>query len=415
MAIRIWRGDAPAISQVTRLTPGSVEVGDVFNITINGKTISFTATIASLANVAQGLAAAWNVSTIPECSEITATVQGNVCDLTANTPSQPFTISASTVNGGVIDTQTLVANTIVAASGPNFWNVAQNWSGGNLPVSGDDVYLADSAVDILYGLDQAAIAVNSLHIDQSFTGQIGLPTRNETGYAEYRLRYLRIAAATIEIGRNSGRGSARIQLDTGSTATTISVYNTGSAADAGGAVLWKGTSTAAALHLFRGTVGIAVQPDESATLGTLRIAPETNAGGEAEVVIGPGVTITGGIEKGGGSLRFAGLAIAELLQHDGSTTIDAGNIAALRVRGGTVVYNSTGTLGGAVVSAAGKLDFSHDLREKIVGGAIEVYGAAAKIVDPYQVVNNLTLDLNETAPTGLDIGANIRLVRSNLS
>lgn len=411
MAICIWRGDAAPVAQETRVTAANIEVGDQFTLTINGKSITVAAASTSAGSLITALAQAWNNSVLAEFTEVTATADGDTLVLLADKPGVPFTVTGSTTNGGAINNQTLTITAAVTASGPNFWSTPRNWSGNAVPQVNDDVYLVDSAVDILYGLNQAAIGLASLHIEQSFTGRIGLRAVNALGYAEYRDLYLRVAAARIHIGRGHGGGSSRIKLDTGSTTTTLNVFDTGSAEDGAAAVHWLGNSTAATLNLYRGSLGVALRPGESATLGTLRIAPESSAGREARVELGTGVTVSA-VEKCGGLLRFAGQTLSDLVQHDGHTTIDAGNVTALRVCGGTVVYNSTGSLSAATVSAAGKLDFSQDVRDKTIVAPIEVYGAAARVSDPFQVVGNLVLDLNETTLPGLELGTNIRISRT---
>lgn len=101
MTTKIFRGDATAISQVTRVTPAAVEIGDTFTLTINGKTITVTATAATVANVVTLLVAALNNTSIPEFLEITATADGTTSVLlTANTAGVPFVVTASASNGG---------------------------------------------------------------------------------------------------------------------------------------------------------------------------------------------------------------------------------------------------------------------------------------------------------------------------
>lgn len=115
MATKLWRGDAPAVAQVTRLTPGNVNVGDVFTVTCNGKTISVTAVTATAASVSALLVTAIAASTIPEFREFTASVDGSTVLLTANTAGQPFTVTS-----GATDASTLgvtIATTTAGAAG----------------------------------------------------------------------------------------------------------------------------------------------------------------------------------------------------------------------------------------------------------------------------------------------------------
>lgn len=104
MTLKIWRGDAPAIAQVTRITPANVEIGDVFTITINGKSISVTATAATVSNVCTLLAAAIAAvqTTIPEFTEFSVSNQTTSLLLTARTAGVPFVITASASNGSAL-------------------------------------------------------------------------------------------------------------------------------------------------------------------------------------------------------------------------------------------------------------------------------------------------------------------------
>ena len=101
MAVKDWRGDAVARAQVWRITPSDVEIGDTFTVTCNGKSITVTATAATVANVVSLLVAAIAASTIPEFLEITATADGTTSVLlTASTPGVPFVVTVSASNGG---------------------------------------------------------------------------------------------------------------------------------------------------------------------------------------------------------------------------------------------------------------------------------------------------------------------------
>lgn len=82
------------------MTPAVVEIGDVFNVICNGKTISVIATAATAANVVSLLAAAIGNTTIVEFQEFTAVANGGVLTLTANEAGVPFIVTASASNGG---------------------------------------------------------------------------------------------------------------------------------------------------------------------------------------------------------------------------------------------------------------------------------------------------------------------------
>ena len=119
MANQVFRGDAPAVAQVDTLTPANVEIGDVFTATINGKSITFTATVATVANVTAGIVAAWNVSTIQEFTEITATDSTTHITLMGDTAGVPFTVtSSSTGDGAPADTFTQATSTAATVLAP---------------------------------------------------------------------------------------------------------------------------------------------------------------------------------------------------------------------------------------------------------------------------------------------------------
>ena len=100
MATKIFRGDAPAVAQVSRITPAVVEIGDTFTVTMNGKSITVTATAATVANVLTLMVAAIAASTIPEFLELTAANATTSLTLTANTAGVPFVVTSSASNGG---------------------------------------------------------------------------------------------------------------------------------------------------------------------------------------------------------------------------------------------------------------------------------------------------------------------------
>src|SRR5262245_13979175 len=98
MANRIFRGDAPPVAQVTKITPANVVVGDTFTITCNAKSVSYVAQANTVADVVQGLVAAVAASTIPEFTEMlaSAATDNSYLTLTAATAGVPFTVTTST-------------------------------------------------------------------------------------------------------------------------------------------------------------------------------------------------------------------------------------------------------------------------------------------------------------------------------
>jgi len=400
MSTRTWLGHAPAVAQVQTWTlSGTWEADDTITLTINGKAVTFTAGSTTISDIITAMVTAYNLlpaTTHPEFAEMTASKSGTtIFVLTADTAGRPFAASMTTADaGGAADDQliegdvTATAGTAATANaGPYCWSTAANWSGGAVPVNSDDVVFENSSVDCLYGLDQSAVTLTSLTVKQSYTGVIGLPRTNTTGtnYVEYRDTYLKVSATTITVGQGDGSGSGRIKINVGTAQTTVNVYNTGSAKEAGiESLLLLGTHASNAVNVTKGSVGIAVFSGEVATVATLREGYLTNQAGDAVVRCGAGVTLTN-ISKSGGRLDIASDTTA-VTQTAGELICRAGAPTSLAILGGTLYYQSTGTIGALVGGSGGGgvADFSQDNRAKTVTACDIHYGFTIK--DPFGVV-----------------------------
>lgn len=114
---RIWRGDAPAVAQVTRVTPAAVQTGDVFSLAINGKAISVTSTAATAANVVALFVAAIAASDVAEWTEVEASADEDTLLLTAAEPGVPFAVAADASNGSSLGVT--VDTTVAGVAGSN--------------------------------------------------------------------------------------------------------------------------------------------------------------------------------------------------------------------------------------------------------------------------------------------------------
>ncbi len=224
MATKYWTGRAASVAQVTKVVFSSIVATNTYTVTINGKSVTVTATSTSLADLVELLINAWGSSVEPEHQEMVAaerldpTLSG--LQLTAVNPGVPITVSASASTG------TATVTDPTAASGPNFWNVAANWDGAALPSASDTLIIRDTDVSILYGLTDTNNYAQ-IDIEASFTGAIGLPVTNENGYPEYRTRFLTLgsgSAITINIGYGNDRFPERVYLDVVGSNATITVF-----------------------------------------------------------------------------------------------------------------------------------------------------------------------------------------------
>lgn len=377
----VWEGNQAVVAQVDTFTPANVEISDVFTLTMGARTVSFTATGATVGNVTAGITAAWNASTDPDIATLTAADATTHVTLTADVAGVPFTVTSSATDGGGTNDQTFTRAASTANQSPNDWSDAENWSTGTVPVDSDVVIIENSNVDILYGLAQSDIQPASLTIKSTYTGKIGLPRYNSIGYAEYLPTYLAIGPTVLTIGDGEGNGSGRIKIDTGTDAVTCHVYKSGTRQETGiPSILLKGTSASNVFRINRGDVGLAFFEDETANAITINVGYVTNQTGDAKLTIGPGLThaATGVLTLTGGKC-FCDSALINAVVRGGELTLDGtATVAALTLRGGTCYYRSSGTATAITAESGGVLDFSTGSAAVTITNATFDSGATVK-------------------------------------
>lgn len=423
MATRTHRGGAVAIKQVTTITVADTWAqNDTATLTINGRDLTVTVgTSFTATNVATLLKEAVNSSIptdsnasispsdkargIPEFSDIEATSAAAVLTLTAVTAGIPFTVTVSEVTAGDGTLGSPVEAT--ASTGPDFWDNADNWAEGSVPVNSDDVVFDGDSGTVKHGLGQSAVTLTSLDIREGYEGEIGLPQINADSaaneYPEYRATELAISSTTVTIDASN---SGPIRLDFGSNLATVNCHNTGPVqGDGTPNVTFKGSHASNVANINRGSVGIAYLPGDTATVLTLRIGFVENPAGDANVIVGTGVTLTT-IDQSGGVLETDSAATT-LSQTDGDSTLLSGAHTTLNIDGGACHYRSTGTITTANVGGGGDLDFSRDQRGRTVTNC-NVY-AGATVRDPQKTVtwsNGLDLVRASITEMTLDLGVN---------
>jgi len=378
VANKRWRGDAKNVAQLNTITP-TAQNAETYSVTINGKNISFLSDAsATVAEITAGLVAALTASTVPpEFQEITWADTTTTVTATAVTPGKPFTQTSSAT--GIA---TLVTVITTANKSSNDWNDADNWDPTGVPVSTDDVFIENSSVSILFGLAQSAVTLTSLNIASSFTGDIGLP--KYTGlYYEYRADYLAIGATTLNVGSGPGNGSTRLKINTGSVQTTINCFGTAAGAESGlEAFLWKGTHASNVVEISRGSMGVAVFGGETAVIATLRCGYQSNVASDVSMRCGIGMTLST-IQKSGGDLTIQ--SNSTTINHvDGTLTILLGIVTTLNLDGGTVYYQSTGTITTLNVGNDATIDFSRDMSTRTV--TTTNLHAGSTLNDPFATV-----------------------------
>lgn len=266
----------PGTNEVQTIT--LVASDGVFRLGFRGKTTTDIAWNAAALDVETSLEA---LSTIGAGNVSVAGAAGGPYTVTfqvdlGSENVDPLTYDKSDLIGppGVGD-ETLTLTITVSSKGPNDWSVAENWidpdtGNSGVPVTGDDVFIEDGRSDILYGLDQSAVTLNSVKLNSRYAGSIGLPRRNPAGYWEYRDIDLQIGITTLIVGYGNGSGSPRTNIDLGAVQSDIEILNTGGSAEAGvPAVLLKGTHVLNSMLVIEGDVGFAFRAGEAGYLKSL--------------------------------------------------------------------------------------------------------------------------------------------------
>lgn len=237
MATKEYIGRSTAVAQVDSIEAGGTISGETFTISVGGVVIaSHTDTTGAANDARDALVTAWNNSTHPYATGVTAASSGaGTLTLTADTAGVPFTVALNTPGGSATFTRTAVT----ASSGPNHADDAANWSGGTLPANSDDILLRNTDVSLLWGLSGlSSVTLGTMIVEQSFTGKIGLPHDKFTTSAgvevetadEYRDTYLTFSTmARLAIGPSTNSqqtGSTFIKIDCGNGATDIRCVRT---------------------------------------------------------------------------------------------------------------------------------------------------------------------------------------------
>lgn len=360
MATKYWLGVADAVAQVSTVQITAFDASTTYKLTVGGVEISVTGD-TDADTTASNLSTAWNDSTHPYCTGVTATVSTDTVTLTADTAGVPFVVTSS-VSGGTGTIGSVTQST--ASAGPNDWSTADNWSDGSIPANTDTVIFKDNAVNVCWGLDQSSVTIDDLFIEKTYTGRIGLDLAEfatsadgettNSAKPEYREDYLLIDYDVLEIGKHVGggspTGSARIKIDNqNSGASTTTIFDTASAASesALAAVRLLAASATADFYIRDGSVGIGIdEPNETATVGDVYVE-----GTGAECYIGDGVTITSYTQVAGTGLLQAAATVTTVKLINGTLRIEGSfTITTLTQEGGTLYDNHTAA-GNAVTTA----------------------------------------------------------------
>ena len=369
-----WVGKALKQAQVNTITPANVGVGNIFNTIINGKTIPFTATAGTVANVTAGAvtenqdAAANN----GEFGEVTWEDSTTLVTATASEAGKPFT-QTSSASGG---TATFTTATTVANSSPNDANDAVNYDGGALPISNDTLNLDTNGIDLLWNLGSlSAVTLTAMNRRFDFTGKIGLPEYDTTGYFQYRATEFAISATTALIEQPASDEAEHIKLNFGAAQTALTVKGEGGGSIGSEQLWWRGTHASNVVNLMNASMACALKSSQTAVIATLTAEGSTFRGGT-------GVTLTtinaldSTFDLSSNVATFTQRGDASELTCHGTMTMTTLNAYA-----GKVVHKGTGTITTLALGAGAEIDFSEGVGALTITNAITM-NAGAIFWDP---------------------------------
>lgn len=296
MANKYWIGAATNTTEVRRFTPsGSLAAGEVVGTTILGVGVYYVIQLGdTLAQICNGLASAINAATAsPYWREGTASSSGTYVDWMQNEPGRPaLATPQSDCTGG---TTTVGVSLVQAATGRNWADNPDNWSGATLPSAADDVFWLEGSTSCMYGLDHfASTQFASATVGNGYSGWIGLPSlRAAYGlgttamYAEQLPQYFQAGITKLTVGKKFAQGprSGLLRFDVdGQTDVVCEV--TGLSADPAGlpAFCWRGNHTANSIAIHGGDFGQLFAGDKIAAITqtggrSLFVSPDLTSGG----------------------------------------------------------------------------------------------------------------------------------------
>lgn len=201
------------------------------------------------------------------------------------------------------------------------WNTTSNWYESAVPITGDKVYIPAGSGAIGSNLNQSAVSLAAFEIEEGYSNNIGDKTA-----------YLQVGISNDAVLAPSGGAQF---LDFGSSAKGVDIRKTGSAATGLRAVNIIG-SALTTISVQSGSVGLAIDPAKTATVGTVRAY-----GGN--VWVGQGVTLTTVNNLGANiTVDCAATTITQL-----SGTIEtrySGAVTTVNLYDGTYYPSSSGTV-----------------------------------------------------------------------
>jgi hypothetical protein len=373
MAVKRWVGRAQKTAQAGTITIGTYDATTTYKVgipnTTTGKVVSTLGTGGTNITTAAALAALLQASLEPEFLEITWTTPTTAVisyAVQSSLAGTPVTVAVAVSGGtGTISTATTQANV-----SPNDVNNANNWDTGTLPVNSDTIVFDFGAVDATWNIDQlAALTGITMYRRREYTGKIGLPEYNASGYFEYRATELQLAGGTFNIEQPVTDAIAQIKINHGATAGTLNLVGDGPSTLLSEQMWIRGTSASSVYNVEQATLAIAPVDNTVANLATLKCQNST-------VRAGVGVVFATSIVNTDSELEVNSNLPASFTQY-GSAAVtwvkQAATGSSPSLQDGVMYWMSTGTLTTPTVGSDASVDFSKDNRARTISGSVQMF------------------------------------------
>jgi len=277
------------------------------------------------------------------------------------------------------------------SANPNDWGVAANWKEAAVPVNADEVFVRDSSVSILAGLDQSAVTLDTLNIEQSFTGLLGTATE-----------FLQIASTDVVIGEIKSTqvltGSRRLNLDFKAGTTRIEIQNSANTPqDTGKAPIRLLVLDASCdLFILGGFVNIADEADQVSTLGDISVSNS-----QAKVMVGSGVTFDNFIQFRGLGRLFS-MPGTKVECDAGTVTLFGTDVLALADIGANGIIENNLSSNLTAADIFGFLDYSGSNFTTTLGTANLKIGGRIRADFARTTITTLTKETSQEATLSLE-------------
>ena len=416
MATKRWVANAAYVTDLWTMFLSGTVTSQTFTITINGKTATYVAGGGdTVATVLAGLVTSFGASLNPEFAELVASgvpAAGPFTSaiLTGRSPGKPSVVTVSTSGAATFT----IANT-TAATGPTDFTNGQNWSGGSAPANNDTLVFDAGSTPCKYNIGSSLTGV-TVNVNPGYSGTIGLPAINNDSnstYNEYRTTSLTLAGGTVIVNAPL---VTRCNLAFGANTSTVRVLNTGQRQDQFvPVVLVIGGNASSELDITKGDVGLAFYLGSTANFPVIRTSYASQPQSDAVLLCGEGTSL-GLIYKNGGIL-IVKCNMGSLIQGplSGVTTVIEGlTTNTLDIQGGSLIYNSSGTITTLRLSNGAVANFDGDPRLMTITNTIQMYGDKASIIDNQKRINTgaLTVQLEYTNAVNIQHGVGSLVVMS---